>query len=72
MHVCEETIRKRLDEFKDTKTAQLKRGEFKELEANSKDPHEFAYESFGPPEISKGPIRDALGISNEKAESIEK
>jgi transcription factor IIIB subunit 2 len=32
VHVCEETIRKRLDEFKDTKTAQLTRFQLKEIE----------------------------------------
>ena len=32
VHVCEETIRKRLDEFKETKTAKLTRIELKEIE----------------------------------------
>ena len=32
VHVCQETIRKRLDEFKDTKTAQITREEMKQIE----------------------------------------
>ena len=32
VHACEETIRKRINEFKDTKTAQLTRNELKEIE----------------------------------------
>lgn len=65
MHVCEETIRKRLDEFKDTRTAQLKRGELKELEADNSDPHQFKYEPTGryePPAITLAPIMNGLGV----------
>jgi hypothetical protein len=65
VHVCEETIRKRLDEFKDTRTAQLKRGELKELEADNSDPHQFQYEPTGrydPPAITLAPIMSGLGV----------
>lgn len=33
VHVCEETIRKRLDEFKHTRTAKLTRDEFQSIES---------------------------------------
>jgi transcription factor IIIB subunit 2 len=41
VHVCDETIRKRLGEFKSTNTAQLTRGELKKQEEIEKDPFKF-------------------------------
>lgn len=37
-HVCEETLRKRLTEFKQTKMAQLTRGELKKIDQRPLDP----------------------------------
>jgi transcription factor IIIB subunit 2 len=55
VHVCEETIRKRLGEFKSTNTAKLTRAELKEIESAEKDPYEFKIEEvcFEPPAITK-------------------
>ena len=44
MHACEETIRKRVNEFKFTNTAMLTRGQLKEIEAKETDPYEFKYD----------------------------
>ena len=44
VHVCEQTIRKRLGEFKTTNTAQLKLGQLKEIENKEKDPYKFYVE----------------------------
>ena len=57
VHVCDETMRQRVVEFKDTKTAQLTRQEFKELEMKEKDPFKFDYEC---PEVSQKMIREEV------------
>lgn len=53
VHAGEETIRKRLEEFKDTRTARLSVKKMRELEAEGSDPHKFDYE---PPQVTLGPI----------------
>lgn len=67
VHVCEETIRKRLGEFKSTNTAQLTRAELREIEENESDPYKFAIEEvcFEPPEITKKPIIKSLKMEPE-------
>lgn len=44
VHACEETIRKRVNEFKFTNTAMLTRGQLKEIEEKEKDPYQFQLE----------------------------
>lgn len=58
VHVCDETIRKRLGEFKSTNTAQLTRGELHKQEEIEKDPYKFSIEEkcYEPPPIVKRPI----------------
>jgi hypothetical protein len=50
-HVCEETIRKRLGEFKTTNTAMLTRGELMKIEEIETDPFKFQIpeKNFEPP-----------------------
>lgn len=50
-HVCLEVIRKRVNEFKFLKTADLTRKEFKLKEIEQADPEKFDYEDFEPPEF---------------------
>jgi len=62
--VCEETVRKRLGEFKTTNTAKLTRGELNSMEALESDPFKFAVEedNFMPPSLTKAPILKCLDI----------
>jgi hypothetical protein len=57
VHVCQETIRKRLDEFKGTNTAQLTRDELKAIEAthpvDSQVVHPKMIETMDPPAFIK-------------------
>lgn len=70
VHVCEETIRKRLGEFKTTNTAMLSLSEFKQHEIKDKDPYKFYVEEkqFDPPQITKRPILKALKMEPEPQE----
>ena len=50
-HVCLEVIRKRVNEFKYLKTADLTRKEFKKKVQEQADPMKFDYEDYEPPEF---------------------
>lgn len=51
VHVSSETVRKRVNEFKTTKTAQLTRAEFETKELEQPNPYNFDYEEdYEPPE----------------------
>ena len=67
VHVCDETIRKRLGEFKSTNTAQLTRGELHKQEEIEKDPYKFSIEEkcYEPPLIVKRPIMQSLKMEPE-------
>ena len=67
VHVCDETIRKRLGEFKSTNTAQLTRGELQKQEEIEKDPFKFQIEEkcYEPPPIVKRPIIKSLKMEPE-------
>lgn len=67
VHVCDETIRKRLGEFKSTNTAQLTRGELQKQEEIEKDPYKFSIEEkcYEPPPIVKRPIMQSLKMEPE-------
>ena len=79
VRVCEETIRKRLDEFKDTNTAQLKLKEFEELEDKNSDPFQFAIPEvdyvpkpkFKVPAISIKAIQQVLEVDDEDLPQIQ-
>jgi len=73
VHVCEETIRKRLGEFKSTNTAQLTRAELKEIENTESDPLMFKIEEtcFEPPAITKRQIIKSLKMEAENADEGE-
>ena len=68
VHVCQETIRKRLDEFKGTNTAQLTREELQSIEAShpldSTAVHPKMIESMDPPAFTKNIIKRTLQIEN--------
>ena len=51
VHVCDETLRKRIGEFKTIKTAALSFKQFKEIADKEKDPKKFNYEDqhYEPP-----------------------
>jgi hypothetical protein len=68
-HVCEETIRKRLGEFKSTNTAQLTRGELNQIEQIEQDPYKFQIQekNFEPPQITRRPILKSLKMEPESA-----
>jgi transcription factor IIIB subunit 2 len=78
VRVCEETIRKRLDEFKDTNMAQLKLREFEELEEQNSDPFKFAIEEvdyvpkpkFKVPDVSIKAIQQVLDVNDEDLPQI--
>ena len=60
VHVCQETIRKRLDEFKDTNTAKLTREEFMALEGGGAEPEE----SMDPPSFVQTQSKRLLQIED--------
>ena len=62
VHVGEETVRKRLNEFKTTNTAMLTRGEFQNMEAVERDPKKFYVEekAFELPKVVKKEIIKSL------------
>ena len=68
VHVCQETIRKRLDEFKGTNTAQLTREELQSIEAShpvdSTVIHPKMIESMDPPAFTKNILKRTLQIEN--------
>lgn len=68
VHVCQETIRKRLDEFKDTRTAQLTREELQSIEAShpidSKAIHPRMEEDMDPPSFTKNHLQKTLMLEN--------
>ena len=68
VHVCQETIRKRLDEFKVTNTAQLTREELQSIEAShpldSTVVHPKMIESMDPPAFTKNILKRTLMIEN--------
>lgn len=69
VHVCQETIRKRLDEFKCTRTAQLTREEFLTIEAttsiDSSVVHPQMEENMDPPSFTKSICQSTLEIKDE-------
>lgn len=70
VHVCEETIRKRLGEFKSTNTAKLTRGQLMEIESKQEDPFQFNIDEkcFEPPAIIKKQIMKSLKMEPENEE----
>ena len=68
VHVCQETIRKRLDEFKGTNTAQLTREELQSIESShpidSTIVHPKMIESMDPPAFTKNILKRTLQIEN--------
>lgn len=69
VHVCQETIRKRLDDFKQTNTAQLTREEFQAIEGklstdDTQVPAELE-ENMDPPSFTKGQCQKLLSIEGE-------
>ena len=74
VHVCEETIRKRLGEFKSTNTAKLTRHELKEIEDKDSDPYKFFVEEkdFEPPSITKKEFMKSFAIKDSEANAVEK
>ena len=68
-HVCEETLRKRLTEFKQTNMAQLTRGELRKIDQRPIDPlkrtesEQSVEESMDPPSFTRKILREELRIS---------
>ena len=73
MHVGEETVRKRLNEFKTTNTARLTRGKLLELEQEEKDPYKFAIEekAFEIPKICKQEILKSLMPTSQENQDVD-
>jgi len=69
-HVCEETLRKRLTEFKGTQIAQLTREELKKIENRPIDPlkrtesEQSIEESMDPPSFTRKILREELKVSD--------
>jgi transcription factor IIIB 90 kDa subunit len=76
VHACEETIRKRINEFKYTNTAMLTRSQLKEIEDTQADPKAFQQQEdhfqsrFTTPDICKKAIQNELQINNENEDEI--
>lgn len=68
VHVCQETIRKRLDEFKGTRTAQLTRDELQQIEqshpVDSDKVHPAMEENMDPPSFTKLILQQTLQIED--------
>ena len=77
-HVCEETLRKRLTEFKQTKMAQLTRGELKKIDQRPFDPlkrtesEQSIEESMDPPSFTRKILREELRISENELNKYQK
>jgi hypothetical protein len=76
--VCEETLRKRLTEFKGTQIAQLTRNELKKIEARPMDPikrteSEMSIEeSMDPPSFTRKILKEELNISESDLDKYQK
>lgn len=64
-HICEETLRKRLCEFKGTQIAQLTFDEIKSIEQKPQETFEAAQveESMDPPSFTRKILQEELNIS---------
>lgn len=77
-HVCEETLRKRLSEFKQTKMAQLTRSELKKIEQRPLDPlqrtasEQSVEESMDPPSFTRKILREEYAISENELDQCQK
>ena len=73
VHVGEETVRKRLNEFKTTNTALLTRAKLLEIEQEQRDPYKFAIEekAFEIPKICRTEILKSLMPENENSQNVD-
>lgn len=77
-HVCEETLRKRLTEFKQTRMAQLTRGELRKIDQRPLDSlkrsesEQSIEESMDPPSFTRKFLREELRISENELNKYQK
>ena len=76
--MCEETLRKRLTEFKQTRMAQLTRGELKKIDQRPlnalkrTESEQSIEESMDPPSFTRKILREELRISENELNKYQK